>query len=585
MGLAAFEFFKGRLEPTMSSEAFLRGSWDAKFGLRQDGAIDESSVYYALPTGNVVALNLSCLSCGPTWTSKLRSSNAIRASVPFSALAPQASTEQGDPKHRMNSNHRCSRSLYLGGAHSLDACSGKLNWFTPLAYSESSDPIVAGESIFLGASSSVLYSLDAASGRVKFNTSFAGFTGATTTPAFSNRGMVFVATSATLIRRGPTDLSPNSHDGFLFSVNSSSGQIIWRYLPRHETSFLTGPVVSDEHETVYVPSIANSNDVYFLHAVNMTSGKQRWSFQTRSRITAKPLVLVAENQLFVAAADGTLSCLHLSDGAVLWESRAKQFDGSLLASPIFGLAPAGGRAPSSPVGARRQTNGRLYLATNAGSIYAVSQHSGNNVWRYVINPRKVGILSSPLYSLRPISSAGIASQVIVVGSLDGHVYALSERSLPTYAPTPVPTLKPSSSQLSTGLDPSHPQYPGGSPTPQPNPSLILSLRANEEQKLMYLLLLALAVAGFALYRRFLLARRGGSGGGGGGGGSLPLVQLGTGSLNPLHRAMNQPQRHVFSSLDWNSLPGPEPVDDGGEEAELLVGEGVVESGGEEQVAQ
>jgi len=570
-------------------EGFVVDKVDTQFGLRSDGAVDENGVYYSTKTASVINLDLSCLSCGPMWTFGLRTANANRPSVPLSSLIPLS--QRNDPKHRFNSNnHKCSRITYVGGAYALDSCTGRKLWYTGVPYSESSDPVIGDTTIYLGTSSSFLYALDSVTGKILFNTSFTNEelgTGATTTPAYSEKyQMVFVGTAATLVRKGPKD-SPDSHDGFVFGVNATTGQIVWKWTCAHEFSFLTGPTLSDPFESLYISSTANSNNRFLLHSVHLSDGKERWSFETHSRIAAKPVLLDSKDRLYLASTDGTVSALRLSDGSIVWESRNKQFDSSIIASPSVGWISSSQRLKS--------TNGRLYVGTNAGSLYAVSLETGTTIWKVTLGPQRAGLTSSPMISLRPMTqqqqqqqqirngssntpALNFTGYLVVIGSLDGYVYSVSERHVPTALPTFNPTITQSLSQVNQG-NPLASWPHSATPTSAPNFQGILDAVVENGQNdkiLLLLLLVALVVVAFFACRRWRMAmakgRKGNSSNG-----PLQLVSLGSSSLNPLHRAMSRPPpsvaspwaSHVFSNGDGDG-EGEGEVEAAGA---LLSGEG------------
>lgn len=570
-------------------EPYLRFKYDAQYGIRSSGAVDETNVYYATKMGQLIGLNLSCFPCGPSWTFSLKSYNSARPSVPFSVLIPLS--ERSDTRHRSNSNfHKCSRILYLGGVYSINPCTGERLWYNELPTTTSFDPIVGNDTLlFIGSSDSRLFALDSAHGRMIFNTSLSTSetgTGSPTTPVYSIRhNMVYIATEASLAKKGYKD-SPSMHDGYVFGINSNtthSGAIMWRYFPQHETSFLSAPVISDELNLLYIASTANSNVQFALHALRLDSGVEVWRFRTSSRIPACPLLNSANAVLYLAAFDGTLSALHMRDGSILWESKPSQFDSSLLSAPVLGHSP-------SPQGIVKPSDERLYLGTNYGTLYAINTANGGTSWKFSLSSSQAGLASSPLVSLRPITDYRIDSRnrtvrgntayMIVVGSLDGNIYAVSERPNPTAMPTPHPTFSPTHSQRGSGQNP---PLPGNPPTIPPSLTGLFDSAMHFNLQWLLLVLLVVPIALLVWLARLCrdwLRTRGNKRSA-----AVQLVDLRSNAFNPLHRSMNRPPRNVPAPWEMLSEDAADAEANYGDDLDALRHDQQQEEEQEEEEAQ
>jgi outer membrane protein assembly factor BamB len=98
---------------------------------------------------------------------------------------------------------------------------------------------------------------------------------------------------------------------------------------------LTSPVIADG-----VLLVAET-DAHCIHALDATSGRERWTFVAGARIDSPPTI--DRGRVLFGSADGCVYCLRLTDGEVIWKFRAAPYsrqivvDGQLESSwPISG---------------------------------------------------------------------------------------------------------------------------------------------------------------------------------------------------------------------------------------------------------
>ena len=107
----------------------------------------------------------------------------------------------------------------------------------------------------------------------------------------------------------------------VFCVNWRKPEVIWTYEPKRKQPFQSSPAVAQG------VLVAGGRD-RAVHAVDVKSGDERWTFPAKSRIDSSPVVV--GDRVFVGAGDGHLYGLKLATGEKVWDYEA---GGDFVASP------------------------------------------------------------------------------------------------------------------------------------------------------------------------------------------------------------------------------------------------------------
>ena len=281
----------------------------------------------------------------------------------------------------------------LSGALTLTACNREFSPDDPLP-----EP-AATPSVFIGSDNQIMRSLDAATGRPKWEVKTGGAIVAT--PFIDSRQLVVINENGTLLRLDP-----------------KTGEQLGRL--DLETPIISSPV--SDGQLIYFGGIQKCYGYDFKKDVI------QWSVDIPGGIAASPVV--SEDRVYVGTLDGTFYALKASNGAQIW-----QFN------------PNSGGAFASSAG---QDALNLYVTSTDSNLYVLDKRTGQQIWTY-----KAGnsIYSSPLlyggnvifgaddYLLHCVSinsrnaiwkaktkerirsSATAANNVVFAASYDNNVYA------------------------------------------------------------------------------------------------------------------------------------------------------------------
>jgi len=149
------------------------------------------------------------------------------------------------------------------------------------------------------------------------------------------------------------------------------------------------PMVEDG--VVYIGTEAGS-----LHAVDMSTGQELWSFETDGPVFHAPL-LYGEMVIF-GSQDGGLRSLRKSDGTLNWIFQAGEVDWEVRDIFVNGKPTI--------------VDGIAYISSEDFNVYAIEVETGSEVWRHNLGEepqaRDIPIIDGTAY----------------IGAWDGHLHAL-----------------------------------------------------------------------------------------------------------------------------------------------------------------
>jgi outer membrane protein assembly factor BamB len=210
-----------------------------------------------------------------------------------------------------------------------------------------------------------------------------------------------------------------SDDASIYCVNTQDGEVVWR-------ERVWGPVRSS-------PTIAGGvafigSDDGYVYAIGVDDGKLRWRQPCGSSVQSTPDF--AAGTVLVASRYGLVIAFAAHNGERLWQHAV---DSPIISSPrvrgetivlgsadgaLLGLKLSDGTRSWTARYANQITSTALlgfetgYIGTVDGDCIAFQIESGELVWKHRIGG---GIVSSPTY----------ARGMLVVGSIDHHIYGIS----------------------------------------------------------------------------------------------------------------------------------------------------------------
>ncbi|WP_195500878.1 outer membrane protein assembly factor BamB family protein [Bacteroides clarus] len=187
----------------------------------------------------------------------------------------------------------------------------------------------------------------------------------------------FSLTESYYDRNGKADKYPD------FSVNKEYAQVKEQWLVQTGAGIYCSPAV--EKDKVFV-----GDDMGYLTAYALKSGKKLWSFQSGKRIVGTPAV--SEGIVVFGSADCKIYGLNAQNGNLLWTVKA--------AAPVLGAVTI--------------DNGIAYIGASDHTFRAVNIHTGDVKWNFT--GVKGYIETKPL----------VTDNKVIFGAWDNTLYALDK---------------------------------------------------------------------------------------------------------------------------------------------------------------
>lgn len=230
--------------------------------------------------------------------------------------------------------------LYCGSSstyfYAVNAENGAVLWKYKTGHIIRSAPVINSGLVYFGGFDGYFYALDAISGREIWKYKIPQ-------PNYSRFGEI--QSSAAV---GSGKVIFGSRDGMVHALDQKTGKEIWSC--NHEGSWVIAtPAIVD----TFV--ITASSDAHFVNAVSINTGKELWRYNTRFNVFATPVVIgdkiyCGEGNAYSFFEDAYFFGIDRKTGKELWRLKT---NGQVWASPECG-------------------DGTIYFATYTGTIYAVT---------------------------------------------------------------------------------------------------------------------------------------------------------------------------------------------------------------------
>jgi eukaryotic-like serine/threonine-protein kinase len=160
---------------------------------------------------------------------------------------------------------------------------------------------------------------------------------------------------------------------------------------------------------IWGDAAADNENIYigsldrYLYALSQSSGDLKWKFLTGGAIFSRPLV--HDDHIFILSDDGTLYKLRKENGSLMWtfDTGGQEWQRKLPNDETPGY--------DSMASAATISKGIVYIGSADGHLIAIEEKSGVEKWRFKTN--------GPIHSI-PVVAEGL----VFFGSYDHHLYAL-----------------------------------------------------------------------------------------------------------------------------------------------------------------
>lgn len=239
----------------------------------------------------------------------------------------------------------------------LSAKSGAVLWRFRTGGRIRSSPAIADGIVYVGGMDGFFYALDESTGKLRWKYETEGVKIDSQKAGFDRRSI----NSSASVSDGIVTFG--SRDAHQYALDAKSGRLLWRFA--HPVAFM-----KDHAELAWCegsPAISGgvsyvgSSDGYFINAVELHTGRERWRASMPSRIISSPAV--TGDTLYAGCGDGQVFALDAQTGRELWKYRT------------------GDGVYSSPSAA----DGTVFIGGDDGALYAFASKGEATMvpWRAV----------------------------------------------------------------------------------------------------------------------------------------------------------------------------------------------------------
>jgi outer membrane protein assembly factor BamB len=247
-------------------------------------------------------------------------------------------------------------------------------------------PVLASGRLYYQKNNGEIYSVSAASGRVRWRRHIGGLSAST--PA-AGGGKVYA-----IVNKGGEGGIAGSGPARLVAMDARTGRIRWS--KRLSSAAESAPLATAGR--IYVGS--QDGTVYCLDATN---GRIVWRYRAGGAVKAAPAF--SQGRIFVAAYGGSVAALRAKDGHVIWRSGTS--------GRSFGRA---GNFYGTPA----VKFGRVYAGNTDGRVYSFAASSGKLAWSHSTG--------GFVYGAPAVADVPGMKPAVFIGSYSGKFMALDARS-------------------------------------------------------------------------------------------------------------------------------------------------------------
>jgi outer membrane protein assembly factor BamB len=272
----------------------------------------------------------------------------------------------------------------------LDASTGKLRWTYTAGSQVQSVPVVAQDTLYVGADDQAVYALNIGNGSVRWKASLEGEPEVITvqdgvvygdivliTSGHATRGPIFALSASDGALLWRSDVSGAFYglidgvvyvvtsDNQLYTLDAGKGTMRWQFQMNYQ---FNGLKVAQGLVFLFASQRANGTPNVVLSVLDVSTGKLQWSYPAQKDTENLSLVGVENGVLYlVSSVQQNLASMPLvlaldaSDGALLWQYQASN--------------------PSTSFTSSTLDQGVLYLGTNAGLLFALRATNGSVRWQ------------------------------------------------------------------------------------------------------------------------------------------------------------------------------------------------------------
>ena len=269
-----------------------------------------------------------------------------------------------------------------GNVYKVDAASGRMIWQSSLYSSMYSSPLVYDGRIYLGTNGGAFYALDEGTGNHVWSLSNVTQSSPAAWDGKIYEGTYGYVDTAKTLAGFSASQSVVQH-GMFYALDGSTGAVVWSYDMGNDYIHSSPSVYNG---TVFVAAHNGT-----LYAFDAGTGRVKWTYDLGYESDASPSIDPATGTVFIGSFGGHIFALDAGSGSVKWVSAYY--------GPIYASSAVSGNV--------------LYGATQDGILFALSVADGSGLWTYNTGASEV------------FASPAVADGHLFFATTSGDIFAFS----------------------------------------------------------------------------------------------------------------------------------------------------------------